>query len=245
MTVLALLQAATTGDGLVHASQPESGGVWFLATVIKMLLTFTIYMIGVMLVIWAERRICGFIQDRLGPNRVGPAGLLQSVADGVKNIMKEETYPGQAYLPLFVLAPVMAFIPALLTWSVIPYGAPWQSKWGLIDTALAPMPIGFLFILSIASLGVYGIVLAGWSSNNKYSLLGGLRSSAQMISYEISMGMSTIPVLILAGNVSLSRIVEQQGGWGIHWNVVNVTIAFVVFMIAAFAETNRVPFDLP
>jgi len=245
MTVLALLQAATTGDGLVHASQPESGGVWFLATVIKMLLTFTIYMIGVMLVIWAERRICGFIQDRLGPNRVGPAGLLQSVADGVKNIMKEETYPGQAYLPLFVLAPVMAFIPALLTWSVIPYGAPWQSKWGLIDTALAPMPIGFLFILSIASLGVYGVVLAGWSSNNKYSLLGGLRSSAQMISYEISMGMSTIPVLILAGNVSLSRIVEQQGGWGIHWNVVNVTIAFVVFMIAAFAETNRVPFDLP
>jgi NADH-quinone oxidoreductase subunit H len=245
MTVLALLQAATTGDGLVHASQPESGGVWFLATVIKMLLTFTIYMIGVMLVIWAERRICGFIQDRLGPNRVGPAGLLQSVADGVKNIMKEETYPGQAYLPLFVLAPVMAFIPALLTWSVIPYGAPWQSKWGLIDTALAPMPFGFLFILSIASLGVYGIVLAGWSSNNKYSLLGGLRSSAQMISYEISMGMSTIPVLILAGNVSLSRIVEQQGGWGIHWNVVNVTIAFVVFMIAAFAETNRVPFDLP
>ena len=244
MTVLALLQA-TTGDGLARLPQPESGGVWFLATIIKMLLIFTIYMVGVMLVIWAERRICGFIQDRLGPNRVGPAGLLQSVADGVKNIMKEETYPGQANLPIFILAPVMAFIPALLTWSVIPYGAPWQSKWGLIDTALAPMPIGFLFILSIASLGVYGIVLAGWSSNNKYSLLGGLRSSAQMISYEISMGMSTIPVLILAGNVSLSRIVEQQGGWGIHWNVVNVTIAFIVFMIAAFAETNRVPFDLP
>ena len=244
MSLYALLQA-TTGDGLVHAAQPDSGGVWFLATLIKMLLIFTIYMVGVMFVIWAERRICGFIQDRLGPNRVGPAGLLQSVADGVKNIMKEETYPGQAYLPLFVLAPVMAFIPALLTWSVIPYGAPWQSKWGLIDTALAPMPIGFLFILSIASLGVYGIVLAGWSSNNKYSLLGGLRSSAQMISYEISMGMSTIPVLILAGNVSLSRIVEQQSGWGIHWNVVNVTIAFIVFMIAAFAETNRVPFDLP
>jgi len=245
MTVLALLQAATTGDGLVRVSQPESGGVWFLATVIKMLLTFTIYMVGVMLVIWAERRICGFIQDRLGPNRVGPAGLLQSVADGVKNIMKEETYPGQAYLPLFVLAPVMSFLPALLTWAVIPYGAPWQSKWGTIDMALAPLPIGFLYILSISSLGVYGIVLAGWSSNSKYSLLGGLRSSAQMISYEISMGMSTIPVLILAGNVSLSRVVEQQGGWGIHWNVINCTIAFIVFMIAAFAETNRVPFDLP
>jgi len=246
MTALALLQAATAGgDGLVHASPPDSGGVWFLATIVKMLLTFTIYMIGVMFVIWAERRICGFIQDRLGPNRVGPAGLLQSVADGVKNIMKEETYPGQAYLPLFILAPVMSFMPALLTWAVIPYGAPWQSKWGLIDMALAPMPIGFLYILAISSLGVYGIVLAGWSSNSKYSLLGGLRSSAQMISYEISMGMSTIPVLILAGNVSLSQIVQQQGGWGIHWNVVNCTIAFVVFMIAAFAETNRVPFDLP
>jgi NADH-quinone oxidoreductase subunit H len=111
--------------------------------------------------------------------------------------------------------------------------------------ALAPMPIGFLFILAIASLGVYGIVLAGWSSNNKYALLGGLRSSAQMISYEISMGMATIPVLILAGNVSLGRIVEQQAGHGIHWNVVNLTVAFFVFYIAAFAETNRVPFDLP
>jgi NADH-quinone oxidoreductase subunit H len=245
MTVFALLQAVATGDGLTHIPQPESGGVWFLATIIKMLLIFTIYMVGVMFVIWAERRICGFIQDRLGPNRVGPAGLLQSVADGVKNIMKEETYPGQANLVLFILAPVMSFMPALLTWAVIPYGAPWQSKWGTIDMALAPMPVGYLYILSIASLGVYGIVLAGWASNSKYSLLGGLRSSAQMISYEISMGMSTIPVLILAGNVSLSQIVQQQSGWGIHWNVVNCTIAFIVFMIAAFAETNRVPFDLP
>jgi NADH-quinone oxidoreductase subunit H len=135
-----------------------------------MLLTFTIYMIGVMIVIWAERRICGFIQDRLGPNRVGPAGLLQSVADGVKNIMKEETYPGQAYLPLFVLAPAMSFIPALLTWSVIPYGAPWQSKWTHRLGARA-MPIGFLFILSISSLGVYGIVLAGWSSTTSIRCL--------------------------------------------------------------------------
>ena len=240
-----LRQAAAQSTGLETLPPPESGGVWFIATVVKLLALFTIYMVGVMLVIWAERRICAFIQDRRGPNRVGPHGLLQSVADGVKNIMKEETYPGQAYLPLFVLAPVMAFIPALLTWAVIPYGAPWVSKWGTIDMAIAPLPIGFLFILAIASLGVYGIVLAGWSSNNKYSLLGGLRSSAQMISYEISMGMATIPVLILAGNVSLGRIVEQQAGRGLHWNVLSCTIAFVVFMIAAFAETNRVPFDLP
>jgi NADH-quinone oxidoreductase subunit H len=167
------------------------------------------------------------------------------VADGVKNIMKEETYPGEAYTPLFVLAPAIAFIPALLTWSVIPYGAPWESKWGTIDMAFAPLPIGYLFILAIGSLGVYGIVLAGWASNNKYALLGGLRSSAQMISYEISMGMATIPILILAGNVSLSQIVAKQAGWGIHWNVLNATIAFFVFIVAAFAETNRVPFDLP
>ncbi|HEX4681387.1 MAG TPA: NADH-quinone oxidoreductase subunit NuoH [Gemmatimonadaceae bacterium] len=245
MKLLIQAVAQTTSDGIEHLTPPASGGFWFLMTVIKMLVTFTIYMVGVMMVIWAERRICAFIQDRRGPNRVGPHGLLQSVADGVKNIMKEETYPDQAYLPLFILAPLMSFIPALLTWSVIPYGAPWDSKWGTIDMALAPLPIGYLFILAISSLGVYGIVLAGWSSNNKYALLGGLRSSAQMISYEISMGMSTIPVLILAGNVSLSQIVSQQAGRGIHWNVVNLTIAFCVFIIAAFAETNRVPFDLP
>jgi NADH-quinone oxidoreductase subunit H len=230
---------------LEHLPLPESGLVWFLATVVKMLLIFTIYMIGVMLVIWAERRICAFIQDRRGPNRVGPHGLLQSVADGVKNIMKEETYPGQAYLPLFILAPAMSFTTALLTWAVIPYGAPWESKWGVIDMAVAPLPIGFLFILAIGSLGVYGIVLAGWASNNTYSLLGGLRSSAQMISYEIAMGMATIPVLILAGNVSLNEVIQRQGGVGLHWNVINCTIAFFIFMVAAFAETNRLPFDLP
>ena len=248
MSMLALLQQASPvvpAPGLEHLPQPSSEGAWFLATIVKMLITFTMYMVGVMYVIWLERRVCGWIQDRLGPNRVGWEGLLQSVADGVKNIMKEETYPGRAYLPLFVLAPVMSFMPALLTWAVIPYGAPWDSKWGTIDMALAPMPIGFLFILAISSLGVYGIVLAGWSSNNKYSLLGGLRSSAQMISYEIAMGMSTIPVLILAGNVSLSQIVQQQAGRGLHWNVINTTVAFIVFMIAAFAETNRLPFDLP
>jgi NADH-quinone oxidoreductase subunit H len=246
MSYLALLQAAATRpQPIQHVVAPESGLAWFVSTVVKMLITFTIYMVGVMMVIWLERRVCAFIQDRRGPNRVGPHGLLQSVADGVKNIMKEETYPREAYLPLFILAPVMSFLPALLTWAVIPYGAPWASKWGTIDMALAPLPIGFLYILAIASLGVYGIVLAGWASNNKYSLLGGLRSSAQMISYEISLAMSTIPVLLLAGNVSLSQIVNQQAGAGLHWNVISLTIAFFVFMVAAFAETNRLPFDLP
>src|SRR5438552_13173560 len=210
-----------------------------------MLMTFTIYMVGWMMVIWLERRVCAFIQDRRGPNRVGPHGLLQSVADGVKNIMKEETYPDQAYLPLFILAPVMSFIPALITWSVIPYGAPWDSRWGTIDTALAPLPIGFLFILAIGSLGVYGIVLAGWSSNNKYSLLGGLRSSAQMISYEIALGMSTVAVLLLAGNVTLSDVVARQQQSLFTWNVFPLGLAYFIFTVAAFAETNRLPFDLP
>ena len=246
MTIASFIQAAAAqGDGIVRLPAPASGWFWFITTVLKLLALFTIYMVGVMMVIWAERRICAFIQDRRGPNRVGPFGLFQSVADGVKNIMKEETYPGQAYLPLFILAPVMSFVPALLTWAVIPYGAAWDSRWGTMDTAIAPMPIGFLFMLAISSLGVYGIVLAGWSSNNKYSLLGGLRSSAQMISYEISLGMSTIPVLILAGNVSLNRVIEQQAGVGLHWNIINATVAFFVFFVAAFAETNRVPFDLP
>ena len=254
MSVLSLLQIVGGSAGaaatqqpapLVHLAQPESGWAWFLATVVKMLLTFTLYMVGVMYVIWAERRICAFIQDRRGPNRVGPHGLLQSIADGVKNIMKEETYPGQAYLPLFILAPAISFTAALLTWAVIPYAAPWESKWGTLDMALAPMPVGFLYTIAIASLGVYGIVIAGWASNNKYSLLGGLRSSAQMISYEIAMGMSIIPVLLLAGNVSLNGIIDQQAGYGLHWNIINCTVAFFFFMISAFAETNRLPFDLP
>jgi len=137
----------------------------------------------------------------------------------------------------------MAFVPALIVWAVIPFGAPMHTRWGRLDWVLADLPVGFLFILAIASLGVYGIVLAGWASNNKYSLLGGLRSSAQMVSYEISMGMSTIPVLLLAGNVALNDIVQQQAAIG--WNVLNLTIAFFVFLVAAFAETNRLPFDLP
>jgi NADH-quinone oxidoreductase subunit H len=217
-------------------------GVWFLFTVVKLIVVFTVYMVGVALLTLAERKISAWIQDRHGPNRVGK-GWLQPAADGVKNFVKEETYPDAANLPLFILAPVLSFIPALVTWAVIPFAAPWGSPWGIIDMVLAPLPVGFLFILAISSLGVYGIVLAGWASNNKYALLGGLRSSAQMISYEIAMGMATIPVLLLAGNVSLDRIISQQA-FG-TWNVINLTIAFFIFMVAAFAETNRLPFDLP
>jgi NADH-quinone oxidoreductase subunit H len=217
-------------------------GFWFLMTVVKLIAIFTVYMLGAALLTLAERKISAWMQDRHGPNRVGK-GWLQPIADGVKNFVKEETYPSEANLPIFILAPVIAFIPALVTWAVIPFAAPWGSKWGVIDMVLAPLPIGFLFILAISSLGVYGIVLAGWSSNNKYAMLGGIRSTAQMISYEIALAMSTIPVLLLAGNVSLTRIVNQQAFE--TWNVLNLTIAFFIFMVASFAETNRLPFDLP
>ena len=221
---------------------PVSGMPFFLFTVLKLLIIFTVYMIGVAMLTLAERKISAWIQDRHGPNRVGK-GWLQPAADGLKNFMKEETMPAGVNKVLFVLAPMMAFIPALTAWCVIPFGAPVATRWGRVDLVVADLPIGFLFILAITSLGVYGIVLAGWSSNNKYALLGGLRSSAQMVSYEISMGMSTIPVLLLAGNVSLNAIITQQA-WG-GWNVVNLTVAFFIFLVAAFAETNRLPFDLP
>jgi NADH-quinone oxidoreductase subunit H len=144
---------------------------------------------------------------------------------------------------VFILAPMLSFIPALITFAVIPFAAPLSTRWGVVNMAVADLPIGFLYILAISSLGVYGVVLAGWSSNNKYSLLGGLRSSAQMVSYEISMGMATVAVLLLAGNVSLKAVVAQQQTMG--WNVFPLLIGFFIFMVAAFAETNRLPFDLP
>jgi len=212
-----------------------------IAIIIKMLVVFTVYMVGVAMLTLAERKISAWIQDRHGPNRV-LKGWGQPLADGVKNFMKEETLPKIVNRPLFLLAPALSFIPALITWAAIPFGAPLPTCWGRIDMVLANIPVGYLYVLSISSLGVYGIVFAGWASNNKYSLLGGLRSSAQMISYEIPLGMSMIAVLILSGNVSFSEIVRQQT-WG--WNVITLTLGCFIFMVSAFAENNRLPFDLP
>jgi len=222
---------------------PPSTGVFLLATIIKVIAVFTVYMVAVAYTTFAERKISAWIQDRHGPNRVGPWGLLQVIADGVKNFMKEETYPEDAYKPIFVLAPALAFIPAMITWAVIPFASPLPTPWGRIEMVVADLPVGFLFTLAISSLGVYGITLAGWSSNNKYALLGGLRASAQMISYEIAMGMATVCVLLLSGNTHMSEIIQQQVTMG--WNVFLLSVAFLLFLIAAFAETNRVPFDLP
>ncbi len=232
---------------LLQAADPQLPPVsffpWLIFALIKLVLVFTLYMLGAAILTLAERKLSAWIQDRHGPNRVGPSGLFQPLADGLKNLVKEEAAPSFASGALYNLAPIISFIPALITWAVIPFGAAFPTRWGRFDMVLADLPIGFLYVLAIGSLGVYGIVLAGWSSNNKYALLGGLRSSAQMISYEIAMGMSTIPVVMLAGNVTLSAIVIRQSQMG--WNAVNLTFAFFVFVIAAFAETNRLPFDLP
>ncbi len=223
--------------------QPTAISTYVLSIAIKIIVVFGLYMLGVAFLTLAERKLAAWIQDRRGPNRAGPGGILQPVADGLKNFMKEETNPAEADRWLFLIAPALAFIPAMLTWAVLPLAASLPTPWGLIDMAVAPLPVGFLFTLAVSSLGVYGIVLAGWSSNNKYALLGGLRSSAQMISYEIAMGMSTIPVILLAGNVSLTTIIQQQSHMG--WNVLSLTVAWFTFLVAAFAETNRLPFDLP
>ena len=218
---------------------------FLIASVVKILVVFTILMAGVAMLTLAERRICAWIQDRLGPNRVGPQGLLQPAADAIKNLLKEETLPATADRVLFMLAPAVAFVPALLAMAVIPFGSPLPTPWGLVPLVVADLPVGFLYILAIGSLGVYGVVLAGWSSNNKYSLLGGLRSSAQMISYEMALALSTVAVLLVSGNVTLSSIVAGQQRSLATWNIFPLAIAFFIFVVSAFAETNRLPFDLP
>jgi NADH-quinone oxidoreductase subunit H len=216
---------------------------FLISSAIKVFLVLNVILVSVALLTLLERRVCAWMQDRLGPNRVGPQGLLQPAADGLKNFLKEETSPAMADKALFTLAPIVSFIPAMLTFGVIPFASPLPTKWGVVPMVVADLPVGFLYILAISSLGVYGIVLAGWASNNKYALLGGLRASAQMISYEIAMGMSTVAVLLLAGNVTLSQVIlQQQTGL---WFVLPLTVAFLIFFISAFAETNRLPFDLP
>jgi len=216
---------------------------FLISSAIKVFIVLNVILVSVALLTLLERRVCAWMQDRLGPNRVGPQGLLQPAADGLKNFLKEETAPAMADKALFTLAPIVSFIPAMLTFGVIPFASPLPTKWGVVPMVVADLPVGFLYILAISSLGVYGIVLAGWASNNKYALLGGLRASAQMISYEIAMGMSTVAVLLLAGNVTLSQVIlQQQTGL---WFVLPLTVAFLIFFISAFAETNRLPFDLP
>ncbi|MBA3555327.1 MAG: NADH-quinone oxidoreductase subunit NuoH [Gemmatimonadales bacterium] len=229
---------------------------FLLLSSIKMLIVFTIIMVGVALLTLMERKVSAWMQNRRGPNRVGWAGLLQPVADGVKNILKEETFPALANRNLFLVAPALSFIPALMLSAVIPFAAPLPVDFdftlgplghfihhGPTPMVVADLPVGFLFVLAVSSMGVYGIALAGWSSNSKYALLGGLRASAQMISYEVAMGLSLIPVLLMSGNASFSSIIAaQQAGL---WYVLPLFLSFFIFLISGFAETNRLPFDLP
>lgn len=218
--------------------------VFLISSSMKVTALFTVVLVGVAYMTFAERRVSAFIQDRLGPNRVGPFGLLQPIADGIKNIVKEETMPATANRFFFVLAPLLSIIPAVMTMAVVPVAAPLPTPWGVIDMIVADLPIGILYVLALGSLGVYGLFLAGWASNNKYAFLGGVRSSAQMVSYEVAMGLSLMPVIMLAGNVSLPVIVAQQQILG-FWFIFPLSLAFIFFVISAFAETNRLPFDLP
>jgi NADH-quinone oxidoreductase subunit H len=200
---------------------------------------------------WVERRVMAVIQFRWGPNRVGPLGLLQPVADGVKVFLKEDIVPSEADRPIYLLSPLMSLVPALIAFAVIPFGPTVEIAGHSVKLLLVDLDLGILLTLAAVSLGVYGIVCAGWSSGSKYALIGGLRSSAQMISYELPLALSVISVILVSGTLRPLSIVAQQDGWFWHWNVFPwvtggwQTLAFVIFVVAAFAETNRLPFDLP
>jgi NADH-quinone oxidoreductase subunit H len=198
---------------------------------------------------WVERRGAGLIQDRPGPNRVGPFGLLQPLADAMKFFFKEDIIPTNADKLLYILAPAIALFSALTTFAVIPYGASLPVSGREVPLIGANVSIGVLYVFALTSLSVYGIVLAGWSSNNKFSLMGGLRSSAQIISYELAMTTAAAGVILSAGSFRLTDIVATQGGTFLgflpRWNVLPQFVGFLVFFISAFAETNRIPFDLP
>ena len=216
-------------------------------SLVKVVVVTVVMLLGVAYTVLLERKLVGRIQNRWGPNRVGPFGLLQPLVDGAKSFLKEDLIPTAVYRPLYLLAPMIALGCALISIGVVPFGAQMGPK-GFDIFEIANVNIGLLIILGITSIGVYGIALAGWSSNNKYSLLGSLRSSAQLISYELALGLSLVGVVMRAGSLNLRVIVEQQATKGIvTWNIFGGLqfIAFFIYLMSAYAETNRSPFDLP
>jgi len=212
---------------------------------ILILAVVTVSLVIAMYATWAERKIAAVIQDRLGPNRAGPFGLLQPVADGLKLFMKEEIIPSASSKFLFITGPALAMITALMTSAVIPWG-PSVNLFGRdINLQIADINIGMLYVFGVVSLGVYGIMIGGWASNNKFSLLAAIRGASQMISYELAMGLALIALLMLTGSLRLSVIVSQQAEGMFNWNIMYQPLGFIIFFICALAECNRTPFDLP
>ncbi|WP_266362869.1 NADH-quinone oxidoreductase subunit NuoH [Tellurirhabdus rosea] len=216
------------------------------ALIIKTIIILVIF--GVTLVIamystYAERKVAAFLQDRLGPNRAGPFGLLQPLADAGKMFFKEDFIPAQASKWLFILGPCLAILTALMTSAVIPFGESVKFDNMLIPLQGIEVNIGILYVFGVVSLGVYGIMVGGWASNNKFSLLGAIRAASQNISYEIALGLSIIAILMMTGSLSVSKIVQDQHGFA--WNLFNQPLGFIIFLTCAFAECNRTPFDLP
>jgi NADH-quinone oxidoreductase subunit H len=236
-----VIWAADTNPAVTTAIGNEP--IW--VTVLKCVVIFVVLMAMTLLMIWAERRIVGRMQQRLGPNRVGPFGVGQGLADGIKLFLKEDLMPVLADKPVYLLAPVIATIPAFLAFSVIPLGPVVTVGHTHVALQLTDLPIGVLFILAMSSLGVYGVVLAGWASGSTYPLLGALRSAAQMISYEIAMGLSLVGVFLYAGSLSTAEIVNKQTGHGNRWFILTLLPSFLVYFVSAVGETNRAPFDLP
>lgn len=213
--------------------------LWLI--IIKVLAIFIVLMVLTLLTIWAERRVVARMQQRLGPNRCGPFGVLQSLADGIKLMLKEDLIPVLADRPVYLLAPIASAVPAFLAFSVIPLGPTVSIAGVRTPLQLTDLPMAVLFLLAMSSLGVYGIVLAGWSSGSAYPLLGAVRSAAQMISYEVAMGLSLVPVFLYAGSLSTQAIVTAQAS---RWFVITLIPSFLIYGIAAVGETNRAPFDL-
>jgi len=237
-------------EKLAHWFVEEPIRIYLLTSIIKSAVVLFVLLTSVAYTVWLERKVVGHMQNRWGPTRVGPFGLLQPAADGLKFLFKEDLTPPHVYKPLFIAAPLIAVIFALTSIAVIPFGNVFTIHGYPIPFQVTDVNTGLLLILGVTSIGVYGVALAGWSSNNKYSLLGGLRASAQMVSYEISLGISLVGVLIMSGSFSLRDIVQAQQGhfWGFipRWNIFHGQfIGFFCYLMAAYAETNRIPFDLP
>ncbi len=229
-------------------------GITLLVIAVKIVVVLFVLLTAIAYIVWLERKLVAHIQSRWGPTRVGPFGLLQPLADGLKFLFKEDFVPAETDKLIFWVAPFLAFTLAMLSFAVIPFGGELTIAGHTIALQISDLNVGLLFIFAVTSMGVYSIALAGWSSNSKYPLFGGLRSSAQMVSYELALGLAVVGTLMISGSLSLRQIVNEQAGtWHLagvntylpHWNIFVQPVGFLVYFIAAIAETNRIPFDLP